>query len=95
MIDKYNISIEDKNTKKIEYNLWLDEGYWRKSEFDSKGNNIYTHYNDNSWIKRKYDDIGNVIFFKRTNNEWGKLEYNDEGKRIYYEDSEGYIKDDR
>ncbi len=95
MIEKLNIPIRDKLTKKIEYMLWLDEGIWWKSEFDDKDNKIYSQYYDNTWIKRKYDDRGNVIFFKRHNNQWGKLEYNNEADIIYYENSEGYISDDR
>jgi hypothetical protein len=37
MIDKYNIPLESKNTKVIEYNLWLDSGFWTKSEYNSIG----------------------------------------------------------
>jgi hypothetical protein len=49
MIDKLNISIEDKLTKKIEYKLNLGDGYWWKSEFDSRGNLIY--YVSSLWTK--------------------------------------------
>ena len=41
MIDKYNISINHKETKEIEYKLWLDEGFWCKYEYDTEYRIIY------------------------------------------------------
>jgi hypothetical protein len=41
MIDKLNISIENKETKKIMYKLYLDINYWYKREYDSRFNQIY------------------------------------------------------
>ncbi len=49
MIDKTNIKILNKNTKEITYTLFLDRGYWWKSEFNSEGNLIY--YVSNLWAK--------------------------------------------
>lgn len=41
MIEKYNIPIETKQTKKIHYRLNLDDGFWYEEEFDNSGNVIY------------------------------------------------------
>jgi len=38
MIEKYNISIKNKLTKKIFYKLDLDDGFWWKYEYDDRGN---------------------------------------------------------
>jgi len=40
MIDKYNITIHSKNTKKISYILFLDSGTWSKTEFNAEGKKI-------------------------------------------------------
>ena len=49
MIDKYNIPIQDKNTKIIDYTLYLDSEWWYKSEYDSRGN--LTYYVSSLWAK--------------------------------------------
>ena len=49
MIDKYNIPIEDKDTKEIKYKLNLGDGYWWKSEHNDEGNLIY--YVSSLWTK--------------------------------------------
>jgi len=49
MIEKTNITIEDKNTKKIEYKLNLGDDYWWKSEYNAEGNLIY--YVSSLWAK--------------------------------------------
>ena len=46
MIDKLNITIENKNTKKIKYKFYLDEGVWWKSEYNNEGKLI--HYVNSS-----------------------------------------------
>jgi hypothetical protein len=60
MIEKLNILIQNKDTKKIEYNLWLDEGYWTKSEYNSRGNEIY--------FKNSRGYSANTIYFKNSSN---------------------------
>lgn len=64
MIEKYNIKIESKQTKKIKYELWLDEGFWRNFEYDSKGNIIYFENSEGNWVKTEYDDENNEIYFE-------------------------------
>ncbi len=63
MIEKTNIKIENKDTKKISYRLNLEVGYWYKQEFDSRGNETYFEDND-FWCKRQYDTIGDVIYYE-------------------------------
>ena len=41
MIEQSNLPLEYKITKKIEYYLNFDIGYWWKEEYDTKGNLIY------------------------------------------------------
>jgi hypothetical protein len=62
MIEKTNISIQDKLTKKINYYLNLDSGYWRKSEFETGGNQIYYEDTTGYWSKGEYNDEGKRIY---------------------------------
>ena len=40
MIEKNNIPIQNKLTKRISYILFLDSGWWRKIEYDDRGKEI-------------------------------------------------------
>ncbi len=95
MIDKLNIKIHNKLTKKIEYNLWLDEDFWRKDEYDDRGKEIYYEDDTGYWEKREYDTRGNEIYYENSGGNWYKREYNSVGNIIYHENSDGYIRDDR
>ena len=64
MVDKHNISIKNKDTKKIEYKLSLDSGYWSKSEYNSIGREIYFENSRGYWYKVEYDTRGNIIYCK-------------------------------
>ncbi len=67
MIDKLNISIEDKQTKKIRYHLNLDSGYWFKYEYDNEGNITYGEDSRGYWKKTEYDTRGNQIYSENSN----------------------------
>lgn len=62
MIEKTNISIQDKLTKKINYYLNLDEGYWCKWEHNSEGKTLY-YENHTYWTKSEYTKEGKRINF--------------------------------
>ena len=64
MIDKLNITIENKLTKKIKYFLRLDSGYWYIDEYDSKNNIIYYESSRGFWYKKEYDNEGNRIYYE-------------------------------
>ena len=64
MIEKTNITIGNKLTKKIEYMLFLDGGAWWKHEFDSSDNEIYYENSEGDWSKREYNDIGERIYYE-------------------------------
>jgi hypothetical protein len=64
MIDKTNITIENKDTKKISYRLNLEGGYWYKQEFDSRGNETYFEDNEGYWHKSEFNAEGNVIYYE-------------------------------
>ncbi len=59
VIDKLNIKIESKNTKKIKYELDLDIGYWFNEEYDSRGNEIYYQTSEGYSYKKEYDNVAN------------------------------------
>ncbi len=66
IIEKNNIPLENKDTKKIEYTLWLDEGVWSKIEYNAEGKTIY--YEDRGyWSKQEYDNEGNLIYYEDKN----------------------------
>ncbi len=67
MIDKLNITIENKITKKIKYYLWLNNGWWSKSEYDSRGNLIYYESSSGHWSKKEYGSKGNQIYSENSN----------------------------
>lgn len=41
MVEKTNIPIVNKDTKKVGYFLNLDTGYWLKSEYNSEGFRLF------------------------------------------------------
>jgi hypothetical protein len=94
MIDKLNIPLENKLTKKIRYTLSLDRGFWRKTEYDTRGKGTYFETSSGYWHKKEYNTRGNEIYYEDCNGYWVKKEYDNEGKRIYFENSSGYIKYD-
>ena len=42
----------------------LSNGWWAKSECDSKGNEIYYDDSTGFWVKREYDSQGNQIYYE-------------------------------
>ncbi len=64
MIEKTNITIGNKESKKIEYLLNLDNGYWHKYEYDNRGNETYYEDYNYEWHEKKYDDRGNIIYYE-------------------------------
>ncbi len=66
MIEKTNIKIHNKLTKKIEYLLYLDRGYCYKLEFDTRGNLIYYEDSDGFWSKYEYNSEGNRIYYENS-----------------------------
>lgn len=63
MIEKTNIPIHNKQTKKIKYNLSLDFYDYYKTEFDSRGNQTYFEDSGGYWFKNEYDNEGKRIYF--------------------------------
>ena len=67
MIDKLNISIQNKNTKKITYTLyldklWLDNVHWEKEEFNHKDKITYFESGRGNWVKVYYDSKDNMVY---------------------------------
>ncbi len=67
IIEKNNIPLEDKLTKKILYILNLDRDYWSKKEFDSIGQIIYFETSLGYWAKSEYDNEGKRVYFENSN----------------------------
>ena len=91
-IKEFPFIIKDSKGKAIYYET---HKYWRKSEYDSHGNEIYHENANGYWNKREYDSTGNQIYFEDSNGYWEKHEYDSKSNRIYYETSDGYIEDKR
>jgi len=92
MIDKLNIPLQNIQTKKIEYYLYfsdeqLDDGFWHKREYDSRGNQIYFENIQGDWNKFEYDNESNQIYFEE--NGGLILEYDTRGNIIYSEERDG------
>jgi len=56
------LAIKDKNCRFIYREL--SNGWWAKSEYDSKGNAIYQGDSTGYWVKREYDSQGNQIYYE-------------------------------
>ena len=44
----------------------LSNGWWAKSEYDSKGNEIYHDDSTGFWVKREFDSQGNQIYYENS-----------------------------
>jgi hypothetical protein len=64
MIDKLNITIENKLTKKIEYRLNLDNDVWDKFEYNTTLRQVYYEHSGGFYYNYEYDSKGNIIYFK-------------------------------
>ena len=42
-------------------------GYWIKSQFNEKGNEIYFEYSHGYWTKKQFNEKGNQIYFEDSN----------------------------
>ena len=88
-----SLVIKDKNGKPIYFEN--SDGYWTKSEYDSRGNLIYYETSDGYWEKREYDSQGKGIYYETSDGYWVKREFDSQGNEIYYENSYGRIIDNR
>lgn len=61
MIEKTNILIESKDTKKISYYLDLDCGYWSKWERNTEGKTLYYEDVSGYCCKSEYNTEGKRI----------------------------------
>ena len=88
-----DLEIRDKNGNQI----YIEDsnGYWTKSEYDSKGKPIYWEDSNGRWAKWEYISQGKEIYWENSNRFWVKAEYDSQGNEIYYEDSDGKIIDNR
>jgi len=96
MIDKLNIPIENKLTKKINYTLLLDDvHYWFKKEYNTRGKLIHYVNAGGYWFQQEHDSRANIVYYEDCDGFWYKMEYDMRGNQIYYETSDGYIIDKR
>ena len=67
----------------------LDDGYWRKSEYNDNGNEIYWKDSDGGWGIYEYDENGNKKYYENDKGEWEKIEYDKNNNKKYYENYRG------
>lgn len=48
-----------------------------------------------SFTLRIHDDAGNLIFYEYSNGDWYRCQYDPNGTEIYYDNSAGYVVDNR
>ena len=70
------------------------DGCWVKREYDDQGKITYRE-DDDFWQKWTYDEQGYQVYYEDSDGYWEKKEYNEEGNEIYYENSYGFIEDNR
>ena len=61
---------------------------------DKNGRQLYMEYSNKYWAKWEWDSQGNPIYFEDSNKTWRKWEWDSQGE-LYYEDSNGFIFDNR
>jgi hypothetical protein len=66
MIEQTNIRIQNKDTKKIYYTFYLDNGSWFKREHDYRGYIIYYEDSIGDWYKAGHDYRGYIIYYENT-----------------------------
>jgi hypothetical protein len=66
MIDKLNLPIGNKDTKKFKYWLDLDGGFWFKTEYNDEGSVTYNEDCTGFWSKTEYNTRGKVIYLENT-----------------------------
>ena len=59
-----SLAIKDKNCRILYQEL--SNGWWAKSEYDSKGNEIYHEDSTGFWVKREFDSQGNIIYYENS-----------------------------
>ncbi len=64
MIDKLNIPLQNKDTKKIKYWLYLDDAFWLKYEYNNEGYIIHYVNSGGYWIKKGYNTRGERTYFE-------------------------------
>jgi hypothetical protein len=87
-VTNFPFEIKDKNGKLIYREI--SNGFWSKSEYDCKDNEIRFENSNGFWHKSEYDDRGNVIRFENSDGYWIKREYDCKGNEIRFEISDGY-----
>ena len=92
-IKDFPFEIKDKNGNQIYCEN--SKGHWCKWEYDSNGKEIYYENSNGLWSKWEYDSNGNEIYCKYSDGSWWKSEYDSNGNRNYWENSHGYIVDNR
>ncbi len=73
MIEKLNITIQNKLTKKIFYKLYLDGGEWIKYEYDTNHNKIYYEDDTGYWFKSEFNSNSYRTYFE---NIYGVIKHN-------------------
>jgi len=62
--------------------------------YNKDGDEVYYEAANGFWRKWAYNEDGKVVSVEDATGCWRKREYRD-GKEVYYEDSNGYIEDNR
>ena len=58
------LEVKGKNGKRIYWET--SDGFWGKSELDSRGKEIYWENSYGSWVKKEYDSQGNIIYYENS-----------------------------
>ena len=85
----YPFEVFDANVKLTYFET--SDGYWRKSEYDSKGNETYYETSNGYWEKCEFDANGNMTYYEESTGFWSKRQYDADGNETYYETSTGRI----
>ena len=78
-----------KGNRVYEFSTDSDDGFWTKSTYDSKGNELTNEDSNGYWRKRTYNSNGNQLTFENSDGDWWKYTYDSKGKELTYEDSTG------
>jgi hypothetical protein len=84
-----DLELFDKNGNIVYKFFTSSDGYWSKSTYDEKGNQLTYEDSRGNWRKITYDKKGNQLTWEDSRGYWRKSTYDEKGNELTREDSDG------
>ena len=84
-----DLKLFDKDGNRVYEFICLSNGYWRKSTYDSDGNQLTFEDSNGFWVKSTYDSNGRQLTCEDSHGYWYKSTYDSNGNQLTFERSDG------